>query len=175
MDSYGSVHQELLDLVMNGDPRSPEVIRLGDILYDYLENDRIHNTALVSPKFFRALADVLRRMPEDDFYEIPDNLTFIVETEHITAQNVRLLASVSGKGHAVPITIDIIVIYHTALEYSHNALMGLLAHEIAHSFHEGKDYMKDEEMTDNLACKWGFENELQALEEEKKKHRSNIE
>ena len=171
MDTYESFHQELLDEYSNGEEYSPETVKLGDILYSYVENDRLVNFQLVPENFMRALVDVLKRMPEDDYYDIPEELTFIVETKYIAAQNIRLRASTEIKGHKIPKNYDIIIIFCTALNYPHNALVGLIAHEIAHSFVDGRDYKSDEDAVDERVVKWGFQEELQALQ----KHKEELE
>jgi hypothetical protein len=171
MDSLASIQKELLDQVLSGDQYEPKIQRLEDILNSYLESDRIYNRERVSPKFIRALIDVLRRMPEGDYYEIPDNLIFIVETKHILAQNIKLNAYQEVKGVCIHESYYVVAIYCTALGYPHNALVGLIAHEIAHSFVDKPDDKSNEDATDALVARWGFQAELQALQ----KHKEELE
>jgi predicted SprT family Zn-dependent metalloprotease len=56
------------------------------------------------------------------------------------------------------------VIFHAALECSHKALVGLIAHEIAHGFVTQSDSRTDEKETDLQAIRWGFAEELEALQ-----------
>lgn len=68
------------------------------------------------------------------------------------------------------VRFDTVVVFHLALDYPHKALMGLKARELAHSFVDNKlDYKTNEQKTDLQARRWGFEKELEALQEEKEK------
>ena len=61
------------------------------------------------------------------------------------------------------------MIFHPCLDYPHAALVGLLAHEIAHCFVAGHDCDADEDATDQRVHIWGFEEEIKALDAENAK------
>jgi hypothetical protein len=47
-------------------------------------------------------------------------------------------------------------------------MIGLIAHEIAHSFVSSRDNATDEALADDKTREWGFEDELNCLELAKK-------
>ena len=52
------------------------------------------------------------------------------------------------------------IIFSTAFELSDIALVGLIAHEIAHSIEERRDHSDNEVAADERVRAWGFEKEL---------------
>lgn len=140
-----------------------------DISNDFLDTDRVYPPGLMPASFKEALVEVLQRLPDEAYDEISSRVSLVVETPDITAVNVpfsRVYPLLSGK---LEVRFDTIVVFHQAQSLPHNALVGLLAHEFAHSFVSGKDYKSDEEATNALARQWGFNKELDLLEVELRK------
>ena len=64
-----------------------------------------------------------------------------------------------GDSGEVIVQRDTIIIFHPTLSFSQEAQVGILAHEIAHSFNSEANYDDDEAAADDLVSKWGFANE----------------
>jgi len=58
---------------------------------------------------------------------------------------------------------DTIVFFRKCLDFAQEAMIGLIAHEIAHSFVRGRDNPEDETFADDKARQWGFGEELNCL------------
>jgi hypothetical protein len=104
---------------------------------------------------------------------IADRVSFVVEDPRITAVNVPFNRSYlpCTRDNGVEVRFDTIVVFHKALTYPHAALVGLLAHELAHSVALEDDHLADEDAADNLVCQWGFSKELEALTSEHEKEK----
>jgi hypothetical protein len=148
------------------------VTRQDAIAYDFLEADRIWPPGIIASKrsqpFVRALVEVLTRLPDDAYYAVEEFVSFVVEDPRIAAVNVPFTRSCSLES-SLTIRFDTIVIFHRALDLSHKALVGLVAHELAHSFVSHPDYKSDEQGADSQALYWGFDEELEALRVEMQK------
>ena len=137
-----------------------------DIAYDFLENDRIWPPLFASDRghpFAQALVEVLTRLPDEAYDVVAKKVSFVVEDYQVTAVNVPFNRAYPPNREVFRVSFDTIVIFHPALAYSHAALVGLLAHELAHSLVSKPDYKTDEEATDALVLRWGFGRERKAL------------
>ncbi len=105
----------------------------------------------------KALREVLLRLPNDIFDEVDERIQFIVQEDSMLAVNVSYRQPIENANFR----LDTIVVYKRSFEYPHSALVGLVAHEIAHSFVDDKEYKINEEMTDKRAIEWGFKDELE--------------
>ena len=146
--------------------------RLESILCDFLESDKIWPPGLAPQPFKKALVEVLMRLPEDDYNEISSRIMFVVESEELSATNAPLTQFCPPSTEGYDLRFDTIVIFHPCFDYPHAALVGLLAHEIAHCFVRGQDYDADEDAADQQVHKWGFEIELLALDAEQAEARA---
>jgi hypothetical protein len=119
--------------------------------------------------FMKALYEVLERLPEDVFAEVVANVYFVVEFEglNLLATNAPIILTCPPTPHSYNLKVSNIIIFNRALELSHPSLVGLIAHEIAHSIHPGPEYHEDEKLADDTAREWGFAAELEALADEK--------
>ena len=150
-------------------------IREESICCDFLENDRIWPPFLGANRghpFVKALVEVLRRLPDEAYDTVSDIACFVVEDPRITACNVPFNRNYPPASNGINVRFDTIVIFHAALVYSHNALIGLLAHELAHSLISGPDFITDEKSADSLAIQWGFSKELEFFKAERQKKRT---
>jgi hypothetical protein len=144
--------------------------RYGDVR-NFVESDRIWPpVADSSIMFLPALCEVLSRLPHEVFYSIEEQLGIALELPKAE----MLAVNVPAKDFIHPQTkkktkvgTDLIVFFHPSWKLSREALVGLIAHEIAHSYVEGKDYTHDEALADATVREWGFSKELQALEIER--------
>ncbi|MFN0017414.1 MAG: hypothetical protein ACKVP0_04085 [Pirellulaceae bacterium] len=121
--------------------------------------------------FVPALCEVLARLPEKAFEFVESQISFVLEDPTLDALAVNVpLPEVEdfGRPGGANETSCLIVFYRSAWKLSTNGLIGLIAHELAHSFVGGKDYEEDEAKTDDKAHEWGFEQELLCLENEKR-------
>ncbi|MFC1554905.1 hypothetical protein ACFL7D_09740 [candidate division KSB1 bacterium] len=143
--------------------------RMEDIIYDFLESDRIWPPGIVSTKFEKALIEVLKRLTDDVYDIVSERVLFVIEDPRIAAVNVPFKRIFPNCTNKIELRFDTIVVFHQALAYSNTALVGLLAHELAHSFVRGRDYKTDEEETDKMVISWGFAKEHKALMSEQKK------
>ena len=120
-----------------------------------------------------ALAEVLRRLPEDDFYQATCDVQIIIESMEMLGVSVPF-GRTYPQAHLIRFKRDLTVALHTiviferSLKFSSRALVALVAHEIAHIFENEDEYGKSERVTNDLVVRWGFEKELRQLEEEKK-------
>jgi hypothetical protein len=93
-------------------------------------------------KFNAAFREVLSRLPEEVFDQVQSEIVFVLEdpTVEYFAANVPAPPSgdVGGK-----LGMDTIVVFHTCLNFAREAMIGLIAHEIAHSFVGGTDNCED--------------------------------
>ena len=99
--------------------------------------------------------DVLTRLPDDAYEVVSDYVYFVVEDPRIEAINVpfkQIYPSLEGD---LTVRIDTIVFFHPTLQYSNKALVGLIAHELAHSIVNHSDYQSDEKGADSQARHWG--------------------
>lgn len=148
--------------------------RIEDIEY-YLESDRIWPPTVWADRchpFIIALREILERLPGDVFEEL-DNLQFIVESKDMLGVSVpfeRRIPIITDRLKEIEFKLDTIVIFEKSFQYSSKALVGLLVHEIAHCFGEGRgNHQEEEKRADEIAISWGFGNEIQQLELEKKR------
>jgi len=131
----------------------------------FIESDRLWPpVATVHHKFDPAFREVLARLPQRAFDSVLFRISFIVEDPSIGMLAVNVPAPVCADSRH---GIDTIVFYHTSWKLSQGALVGLVAHEIAHSFVRGKDYRDDERRVTAKVCSWGFGKELAVLRAEK--------
>jgi len=145
--------------------------RQEDISYDFLENDKIWPPVLIAnPQhpFTKALINTLERLPDDAYDEISSIISFVVEDSRFAAMNVPFSRQYPSAPKGLEVRFDTIVVFHGALEYTHLALVGLIAHEIAHSVVSLPNHISNEEAADTLIEKWGFGKELEALRAEQK-------
>lgn len=125
--------------------------RQEDIDYNILTGDRIwppfvgydHNHP-----FVKALVEVLTRLPDEDYDAVEEFVYFVVETREILAINVPLKMGYPSVESNSTIRFETIVIFHSALKFPHKALIGLIAHEVAHSFVDIPDHKRNEQETD---------------------------
>ena len=144
--------------------------RQEDISYEFLENDRIWPPFIASNRnypFIKAFVEVLERLPEDDYDKVANQTSFVVEDSQVLATNVPFDRCYPQGQIELRVRFDVIVIFHAALDNSHKALVGLIAHELAHSFVSPSDYRTDENEADLQALRWGFAEELKALRVER--------
>ena len=145
------------------------------VVADFLENDKVWPPGCAPKSFNKALVEVLSRLPEEDYDEISSTIMFVVEPDGFLATNAPFGRFCPPSADGCDLRFDTIVIFHPCFDYSHSALVGLLAHEIAHSFVRGQDYEADENAADQQVCKWGFEEELKALAAEQAKAKAAAE
>ena len=126
---------------------------------------------MVSPerkRFCEALREALSRLPQEVFDKVDDNVRFLLEDPSLKMLAVNApsppSSALSGR-----LGRDTIVFFRTCMDLAPKALMGLIAHEIAHSFVCGKDYMENEILAKKQAPEWGFGPELACLESEKER------
>ena len=144
--------------------------RLEDIDYDFLANDRIWPPGIAPNHFVKALVEVLKRLSDDAYDTVSERVSFVIEDPRILAVNVPFKRIYPACPSEFEIRFDTIVIFHQALEYPRSALVGLLAHELAHSFvSNGQDYEADEAETSSLVIDWGFDIEHKACLDEQLK------
>ena len=147
-----------------------------DIVYDFLESDRIWPPQISSKRghpFIKALIEVLRRLPNDIYEEVSEVIWFVIEDSQIMAMNVPFRRVYPSSCSALEVRFDTIVIFHQALACPHNALIGLLAHELAHSIVSLREHKENEQAADDLVVQWGFSKELEASEAEQQKSASS--
>jgi len=143
--------------------------RYGAIM-SFVDSDRLWPPhAQTKSKFVPFLCEVLSRLPDEDFTRLDDNILSIVLEDPATC---RMLA-VNVKAPSFPRLEkesggDTIIFYHDCWRFTGAALVGLIAHEFAHSLVCGQDYQSDEIAADAKAESWGFKSELARLEAEKR-------
>jgi hypothetical protein len=128
-----------------------------------VESDRIW-PLVSSParqKFNAAFREVLRRLPQEVFYHVESEIGFVLEDPTLECLAVNAPAPRSADGGKQG--IDTIVFFRTCLNFDPEAMIGLIAHEIAHSFVGGRDNPKDEALANDKAREWGFGEELNCL------------
>ena len=140
-----------------------------DIAYDFLENDRIWPPLFMSDRghpFIKALVEVLTRLPDEAYDEVSKAVSFVIEDDRFLAVNAPFRRYYPPSPNGRMVSFDTIVVFHQALAYPHAALVGLLAHELAHSLENKPDYKTDEVAANALVLRWGFGRELEALRAE---------
>jgi hypothetical protein len=122
-------------------------------------------------KFKASCREVLSRLPDEVFSQVESEIGIILDDPSVEmlAVNVPPPRSPDGKGK---MGIDSIAFFRSCLGFTSDALIGLIAHEFAHSFVRGRDYTEDEALVDQKARDWGFGYELDRLERAKKELRS---
>lgn len=145
-------------------------------IQNYLENDDNFRPGTPSThiKFDPVLREVLARLPQHVFDLVESNIIFVIEDPELEILALNVTASNKLPSNGGKDTLpreqakDTIVVFRTTWPLSPQALIGLIAHEIAHSFVRGKNYPEDECLANKKARAWGFENELDQLKKEKK-------
>ena len=122
------------------------------------ENDRFRVT----------LCEVLCRIPQKAFDKVEGEVRFLLDDPSLKMFAVNAHAPPSRDLSGRP-GIDTIVFFRTCMDLAAKALLGLIAHRIAHSFVCGKDYSEDEVLAENKAREWGFGPELACLKRERKR------
>lgn len=142
------------------DERYPLSTRFGNI-ENYVQSDMIWPPiSRTSEKLIPSLREVLSRLPEEDFIFVEGRVRFILEDESVIALNVHP-PSPDAKG------LFDIILFHHVWEFSPKALIGLIAHELAHTFVSGPNYQADEAEADEKAISWGFAEEIDCYRSEK--------
>ena len=140
-----------------------------DIERSFLESDRVWPVGLTTDQshpFVSALVEVLKRLSDKDYDKVELRIGFVVESYQMRAVNVPFRQIVPPATQAAcEVRYDTIIVFASSLRLPHPALVGLLAHEIAHSCVEKDDHHDNEAAADQLATSWGFGQELQALED----------
>jgi len=113
-------------------------------------------------KFNEALREVLSRVPEKVFNQVQSEIGFVLEDPTVEFFAVNVPAPPSGDVGG-KLGMDTIVFFHTCLNFAPEAMIGLIAHEIAHSFVGGRDNREDEALVNDKAREWGFGDELNSL------------
>lgn len=140
----------------------------------FLENDRIWPPSIGAQRnhpFITALIEVLKRLPEDVYDVVEGVASFVVADPHIAAVNVPFERVYPPAPKGIKLRFDSIVFFESALSFPRKALLGLIAHELAHSLQSIPDYEADEREADALVVHWGFRDELQALRDAQKARR----
>jgi hypothetical protein len=152
------------------------IARYGDI-QNFVEGDRIW-PPVPSPskqKFIKSLREVLSRLPSEEFDRVESEVAFVLENPEVNAfaMNVKAFPVVinpkspAGPDNIRKLGLDFIVVFRQSYKLSPNALIGLIAHEIAHSFVDGNQYVEDESLVYDKAREWGFGRELDCEKHEK--------
>jgi len=136
---------------------------------DFLMNDRIWPPGITPPNFVTALVEVRTRLPDDAYDSVSDLVTFVAEDPQITTVNVPFYRDYPPSPSGRRIRFDTIMDFHPALAYPHAALVGLLAHELAHSIVSASHYKAVEQNANEKALRWGFGMEIEALRIEQAK------
>lgn len=140
-----------------------------DIMY-MLETDRIWPPAVGSKtrrRFERALTETLKRLPDKVFDCVYDDTCYVIHDVCALAMNVPLKITIPASKKGASIQRNQIVFFPEAFRLSDKALIGLIAHEIAHSLVEKDNHIENEKAADSLASKWGFSEELKEKDLEK--------
>jgi hypothetical protein len=119
-------------------------------------------------KFCAALREALCRLPQKAFDEVDNQVRFLLDDPSLQMFAVNAPAPPSADLSGRP-GIDTIIFFRTCMDLSLKALVGLIAHEIAHSFVCCKDYAEDEILAENKTRAWGFGAELDCLKSEKER------
>lgn len=119
--------------------------------------------------FAGALSEVLRRLPDEVFDDVVEpNVDFVVDMGGFEALNApRAWVIPTGGASYLTIRRDTIILLQPCWQYSQRALIGLIAHEIAHSVREENEHFENEAAADSLVREWGFVEEMDAFESER--------
>ncbi|HEY3855637.1 MAG TPA: hypothetical protein VGO67_14705 [Verrucomicrobiae bacterium] len=143
-----------------------------DAIAYFLESDKFWPPLpSIHSKFDTIFRRVLSRLPQDVFDVVESNFIFVFDCPELDAfaLNVPPIDPPPEDGKT-----RTIVIFSRVWEFDSDALTGLLAHEIAHSFvPQNREYVDDEAQTNATARKWGFKKELVALQRYKKPQSSS--
>ena len=147
-----------------GDPKFALTIRYENIM-NFVESDRMWPpTAPIKDRFVPVFCEVLSRLPADVFRRVEDETSIILEMHDLQMLAINVPGPHCAPSGRCPNTI---VFFHPCWELSSKALVGLVAHEVAHSFVAGEDYQSDETHANQQAMDWGFGEELRLLRKEK--------
>ena len=137
----------------------------------FLQGDRVWPPNWIchegSRRFAKSLREVFRRLNDDVYCEV-DELWFVLDTGELLALNVPRDILCLPSSSLYTRSYDTIFILKCAWQLSDMALVGLLAHEIAHSFAHRQTHSENEDAADALVSEWGFTAELDALKAELK-------
>ena len=142
-------------------------------IQNYLSGDwALHGTNLVRAKYLEPMQELLVRLPENAFDALTDQTNFYFEdprinTLGVSVQNHRFRRSEVGKEEAC----FTVIIFKAAANLSSEAVIGLLAHEFAHSFVTVFDDSENERLTNEKLREWGFDPFYQTLLREIKTQR----
>lgn len=126
-----------------------------------------HMITPASARLKTLLSQVYKRLPEEVQEDVRARICFAFQDPVLNAINIPIQGFVTGKtGAMVPYRKDLIVVFSKSFALSDSSLMGLLAHEIAHSLIELSDNDQNEAAADAKVKEWGFVAELLSLQSE---------
>ncbi len=147
----------------------PKIAKRLELITRFITSDRIVPPIdAIQSKFTPALCEVFSRLPPKDFQVAVTQFSIVLQNPEV----LECLAINFQRPRSAPSSranLFTIIFFHFCWKLSAKALVGLIAHEFAHSFVTGYefDYLGDEMATDAKACDWGFQNELLCLSREK--------
>ncbi len=118
-------------------------------------------------KLDKALTEVLSRLPQNDFDTVVSKIVFVFDDPDFNVYGLNAAAPTSPDND-LPRGVDTIVFFRLALTLSPKSLIGVIAHEIAHSFVSGTYNQEDEDLVDAKVREWGFKREQDALKVQSK-------
>ena len=133
----------------------------------YLESESVYTPSLkVNEPFYSVIEEVLKRLPDEIFYIVEKKIMFRIESSPKCTIRYHFKKSIPQNFNIFPHKIDIytIILLPPCLKLSREALIGVIANEIAHSVLA--DYLGSE---DDLTEAWGFSAEIAAMKKAKKK------
>jgi len=115
-----------------------------------------------SHSFRGALREVLSRLPQEAFDKVEAEAMFVLEE-----RSLKML--VANAPAPAPAPSRTIVFFRGCMSLAPNALVGLIAHEIAHTLADDKGCRADAKLAENTAREWGFGAELDCYECERER------
>src|SRR5258708_17112669 len=118
------------------------------------------------PVLHAALLDFMARVSDEVMEVINSKIWIVYLSSKFRALNVPIHEIIRPHKEALRFEKDVLVFSDHFGRLSPKAGIGLIAHEVAHSFVEKSDHFENEAAADDLVKSLGFAEELQALREE---------
>jgi hypothetical protein len=143
--------------------------RYGEVMF-LMERDGVWPTTVSTERsrFCAALREVLCRLPQEAFDKVEEDVRFLFDDPSLKmlAVNAPPPPSQEFNGRKA---IDTIVFFRASMRLTPEALIGLIAQQIAHSFVCGKNCREDGILAETKAREWKFGAELNRLKNEQKR------
>ena len=135
-------------------------------------------TGSVRKRYELPMREFLVRLPEEAFHVLIDETNFYFEDPTLQAVGVNVRnRCIREPSSGKEFECFTIIIFKAAYYFDDEAIIGLIAHEFAHSFVDDPDHSENERLTNLKLAEWGYDSFYKSLMDEYQKtknHSGNV-